>query len=178
MRLITTVVASVFALILLQACTGPEGPPGRDGLDGVDGAPAVSIPFIFDLDVDERSGAVASSVFDFPEITPNITDNGAVIVYFFDQGTWTALPFTIGLEAPDEPVVDFTVTLGYAFDDGLLEVFLEASTDDDVVWDEIDAIFGGGVDMRAVIIQGVAASQATVNFGDYEAVVEYFDLQQ
>jgi len=163
-------------LMLLTACVGIEGPPGRDGRDGVDGTFAISIPFIFDLDIDTRAGAVASAAFDMPEITPSVTDNGVVIVYFFDQGTWTALPFTIGLESPEEPVVDYTVTLGYAFDDALLEVFLEASTDDDIVWEEIDAFFGGGVDMRAVILDGVVAGQTTVDLTDYDAVVNHFNL--
>lgn len=172
-----TRLAPLFALLmLLAACVGPEGPPGRDGRDGAEGTFAISIPFIFDLDIDTRSGAVASAAFDMPEITPSVTDNGAVIVYFFDQGTWTALPFTIGLESLDEPLVDYTVTFGYAFDDALLEVFLEASTDDDIVWEEIDGFFGGGVDMRAVILNGVAAGQATVDFADYDAVMHHFNL--
>lgn len=141
-------------------------------------ATAYSFTFVFDLDVRERNEAVFSQGFDVPDITPDVTDAGAVLLYFRDQGTWTALPFTLGMEDPEEPQVDYTATLAYGYDDAFLEVFLEASTDDPVVWDELDEIFGGGISMRAVIIEGVPLSELSVDHQSYDAVESHFDLNE
>ena len=87
-----------------------------------------SLEFVFSMNDAVINGDVASVQFGVPSITPPVVDNGAVLVYFREQGTWTAMPFTFAEENPEIPAVDFTITMGYGYDDGLLEVFYEAST--------------------------------------------------
>ena len=51
------------------------------------------------------------------------------LLFFRDQGTWTAMPYTFGVESPDLPAVDYTISMGFGYELGFLEVFYEASTD-------------------------------------------------
>ncbi len=175
-----TRITSVFVGLFLLAATGcvdeaigPVGPPGPPGNANVI---AFNVTFSFDRAV--FNGAVASEQFDVPEITPSVVDGGAVLVYFRDQGTWTALPFTVGVESSDLAAVDYTFTMGYAYDDGFLEVFVEASTDDDIVWDDILTLLPAGYEMKVVIIDGFfVGKNSTLDLRDYEAVKAYFGLE-
>jgi len=151
--------------------TGPPGPPGN--------ANVFSFNFEFALDQAVFNGAVASRQYDAPEISPSVVDGGAVLVYFRDQGTWTALPFTVGVESRDLAAVDYTFSIGYGYDDDFLEVFLEASTDDDVVWDDIVSLLPERYEMKAVIIDGFALGKnSDLDLRDYEAVKAYYGLKE
>ena len=83
-----------------------------------------------------------------------------------------AMPYTFANESPSLPAVDFTITLGYAYDDRFLEVFYEASTE------EIDLSEQPDRAMKAVIIDGFPAGKAAVDLSDYEAVMRYFGLTE
>ncbi len=75
------------------------------------------------------SGSVASVSYNVPDLTPRIVDGGVVLAFFREQNTWTAMPYTYGVESQDLVAVDYTVSLGYAFETRTFEVFYEASTD-------------------------------------------------
>lgn len=160
--------ALLAALILgVAGCdggVGPEGPPGRDAV-------VFAQTFVFSMKDAQFDGPVASVAYDVPDITPDVVDFGAVLVFFEEQGTWTAMPFTFAEESPDLPAVDFTITLGYAYNDALLEVFYEASTD------EINLRMQPDRRMKLVVIGGFPASKAGVDLRDYEAVKAYFGLE-
>lgn len=85
------------------------------------------------------------------------------------------MPYTFAYESPDLPAVDFTVTLGYAFEVGFLEVFYEASTD------EVDLrqlpLVQTPRQLKVVIIDGFVAAKAPVDLRDYEAVKAFFGLK-
>ena len=172
---ITSLLAGLFLLVATgcdEGIVGPEGPPGPPGNANVF---AFNVTFSFDDAV--FNGPVASEQFSLPEITPSVVDGGAVLVYFRDQGTWTALPFTVGVESGDLAAVDYTFTMGYAYDDGFLEVFVEASTDDDIVWDDILTLLPTNYEMKIVIIDGfVLGKNLDLDMRDYEAVKTYFGL--
>ncbi len=69
------------------------------------------------------------------------------------------------------PAVDYTVTLGYAFEAGFLEVFYEASTD--IVIDDLP-----DQTIKVVVFEDVAAARASrVDLTDYNAVANHFGLQ-
>ncbi|MFQ5570075.1 MAG: hypothetical protein ACE5G0_10405 [Rhodothermales bacterium] len=171
--------STLVVLFLLAAAGCDEGPVGPQGPQGPPGtANVISINFLFSFDDAVFNGAVASAQYDMPDITPSVVDGGAVLLFFRDQGTWTALPFTIGVESQDLNAVDYTFTLGYGFDDNFLEVFVEASTDDTVVWDDILTLLPPTYDMKAVIIDGFALGKHTnLDLRDYEAVKAYFGLK-
>lgn len=107
-RLVPVLVVLIAAL-LPMACEGPAGPPGPPG-----NANVISFSFTLNPETLRYNGPVASVGYDVPEITPSVVEGGAVLLYFYEQGTWTALPYTFAYESADLPAVDFTVTLGYA----------------------------------------------------------------
>ncbi len=168
----TTLFISVFMLAAAGCAEGPVGPPGPPGAANVF---SFNLDFSFDRAV--YNGAVASEQYDIPEITPFVVDGGAVLVYFRDQGTWTALPFTVGVESNDLAAVDYTFTMGYGFDDGFLEIFLEASTADDVVWDDILNLLPASYDIKVVVIDGFVGKNTNLDVRDYEAVKAYYGLK-
>jgi hypothetical protein len=149
----------------LAACDGPTGPPGPPGNANVH-----SVPFDFSMDDAQFNGPVASVQYDVSSITPSVVDYGTVLVYFREQETWTAMPYTFAEESPDLPAVDFTITLGYGYDDALLEVFYESSTTAIDLADQPDR------EMKAVIIDGIPLSKIGVDLTDYEAVRSHFGL--
>lgn len=170
---IYTILPALIVLISAGCDSGPTGPPGPPG-----NANVFSVNFDFEPAAAAFNGTVASDQFVVNAITPSVVDHGAVLLYFRDQNTWTALPFTVGIESLTMNAVDYTFTLGYGYDDGLIEVFIEASTDDDVVWDEIVALLPPFYEMKAVIIDGFAfGKKAPVDLRDYEAVKAYYGLK-
>ena len=146
---------------------GPPGPPGRDGVIDV-----FAVNFTFSMRDATINGNVASVQFDVPDITRNVVENGAVMLYFREQGTWTAMPYTYGVESPDLAAVDYTVSLGFGYDEQLIEVFYEASTD------AVDLGLQPDRPVRAVIIDGFFANKkgAPVDLTDYNAVAAYYGL--
>ncbi len=161
----------VLVLLSVSACDSAEGPPGPPGYDG--NANVRSVNFTFrpiDATLND-AGDVISSQYDVPGITRSVVQDGAVLVFFREFGTWTAMPFTFGVESPDMPAVDYTVTIGYGFDEKFLEVFYEASTG------EIDLREQPEREMKAVIIDGFPASKAGIDLTDYEQVKAYYGLE-
>lgn len=133
-----------------------------------------SVPLTFRFQNASYNGPVASVQFDMPEISQPVVDHGAVMVYYRDQGTWTALPYSYGVESDELPAVDYTVSMGYAFERRLLEVFVEVSTAE--VWDEVLDRLPSRYDMRAVIIRDRAYGKNAPDLTNYEAVRDYYGL--
>ena len=177
MKSLLSTILMGFVLLLASGCDeGPVGPPGPPG-----NANVFSLNFQFDYNGADLNGTVVSAQYDVPDITPSVVDNGAVLVYYRFADTWTALPYTLSVEALDDPPrVDYTATFGYAYDDQFIEVFVEASSDDPVVIDEIGntELFGAPIQMKAVIIDGFAfGKNSEIDLRDYEAVKAYFNLK-
>lgn len=151
---------------------GTEGPPGPRGPEGPPGnANVFSLNFLFSMDAAVINGNVASVQFEVPDITPSVVDDGAVLLFFREQGTWTAMPYTFAVESPDLPAVDYTISLGFGYDDAFLEVFYEASTDEVALEDQPDR------DIKAVVIDGFPLGKQDVDWTDYEAVKTFFGLK-
>jgi len=166
---------ALFGLVLfLVGCdsAGGSGPPGPRGPRGYPGDPAISA-FTVDFFVDEAAinGTVASTTYDAPEVTPSVVQSGMVAAYVREQGTWTALPYTYGVESPDLPAVDYTVTLGYAFEVGFVELFFEVSTP--VVFDLLS-----NRTVKFVVLSGSPAALSSINWNDYSAVASRFGLAE
>lgn len=156
---------AVLALLLIGCDQGPPGPPGPPG------DPAVySFQVDFFLDEAAFNGNVASVQYEAPEITRDAVRNGAVLAYFREQETWTAMPYTYGVESPDLEAVDYTVTLGYAYERGFLEVFYEASYPG-VLPDLPDRR------IKIVVVESYAGARAAgVDLEDHDAVTAYYGL--
>lgn len=142
---------------------GPQGPPGN--------ANVFTMNFLFTMRDASFNGAVASVQYDVPSLGPSAVDDGAVLVYFRDQGTWTAMPYTFGVESPDLPAVDYTVSMGYGYEIGFLEVFYEASNETVALEQLPDR------EMKLVVIDGYPYGKKAVDWTDWEAVKALYGLE-
>ena len=131
------------------------------------------VEVLFSMNDAAINGDVASVQFTVGSITPSVVDNGAVLAYFREQGTWTAMPFTFAVESPDLPAVDYTITMGYGYDDGLFEVFYEASTPEAPIIDQPDRR------IKVVILEDLGyLREANIDVNDYESVKRHLNLHQ
>lgn len=158
-------VPALFLALTLAACDSSDHHDDKTDV--------ISFEVRFDVDDADRNDNVLSQQFDVSDITPNVVDNGVVLVYFEEQGTWTGLPYTYGVESDTEPLVDYTVTLGYAYADRLLEVFFETSADPDAIISKLPS----SVKMKVVIIDTFHAGKNAIDLRDYEAVKRYYGLR-
>jgi len=192
---LTTLLPIVLAFALVySACEGPVGPPGPPGRDGLPGDPAVSsFDVFFDVGTATEStdGLVLFTEYDAPEINRGVVENGIVMAYYFEETseTWTAMPYAYGEESQNVEAVDYTLTFGYAFNTGFLQVFYEASA-------PFALDFAVSRDVRVVVLEGDPFASSTaalsksgtpvlerleavypgVNWRDYRDVAERFDL--
>lgn len=194
-----SLLVSAFALLFalsFAACDqgppGPSGPPGPPGPPGPSGGTAAvtSFDLIFDVNtaVESEDGLVLFSEYDAPEITNNVVTAGLVMAYYFEEtsGTWTAMPYTYGEESQDLNAVDYTLTFGYAFNTGFMQIFYEASApfalDFAVSRDVRVAIFAGGFQTSnltksdAPVIEKLEAAYPDVDFRNYQEVAKRFEL--
>ncbi|MFT4604240.1 MAG: hypothetical protein ACI9W4_000969 [Rhodothermales bacterium] len=163
MKLFTTGLLSMALISMAAGCivdetVGPSGPQGRDG-----NANVFTLNFDFLLADAAINGNIASVQFDVPDITTGVVDEGAMLLFFRDQGTWTAMPYTFytgGGEA---------VSLGFGYDVGFLEVFYETAVTDPALLPDRE--------MKAVVIDGFPAFKAGIDLTDYEAVAQHFKIQ-
>jgi len=172
MSKLITVIGSVFLFLFAAGCVideqvGPEGPPGPAG-----NANVFTVNFLYTMDDAVINGNVASVQYDVPGITASVVDEGAVLMFFREQGTWTAMPYTFAVESPDLPAVDYTITLGFGYDDAFIEVFYEASTEAVALEDQPNR------EMKAVIIDGFPFGKQELDLRNYEAVRAYFGLEE
>jgi len=147
--------------------------PGCDTYDEIDsGARITSIRFVFSAQNAILNGTVASRQYDVPELTRRIAEGGAVLAFFREQGTWTAMPYTFADPTADGTAVARTISLGYAFEERLLEVFYEASHSSVNLRTQPDR------EIKLVMIDAaVLAGKTDVDFSDYEAVKQAFGLE-
>ncbi len=170
MKRFTTGAFAVTLTLSLAACnidtgTGPVGPQGPPG-----NANVFSLNFVFSMDDAAVNGSVASVQYDVPDLTPLVVDEGGVLMFFRDQGTWTAMPWTIGVESQDLPAVDYTLSLGFGYDVGFLEVFYEASTL------AVDLLQEPDREVKLVVIDGAAFGKQGVDLTNWDAVRTAYGL--
>ena len=174
---LSTALPAALLIGLFAGCdggvVGPRGPQGPRGDDGV--VDVFSVNFVFSLQNAIINDNVASAQFDVPGITASVVDDGAVLMFFREQGTWTAMPFTYGIESadPDLDAVDYTVALNFGYELGFVEPFYEASINLDQIPDEVLP----DREMKAVIIDAYLAGKTSVDLTDYEAVKRAFGLE-
>ncbi|NNE70604.1 MAG: hypothetical protein HKN29_09620 [Rhodothermales bacterium] len=163
MKTTTTGLLTIALLTMTAGCVfeegigpvGPQGPPGN--------ANVFSLNFDFLLADAAINGYVASVQYDVPDINTGVVQEGAVLLFFRDQGTWTAMPYTFYTDDGD------AVSMGFGYDVGFMEVFYETAFTDPALLPDRE--------MKAVIIDGFTAFKAGIDLTDYNAVAEYFGLE-
>ncbi|PEN05675.1 hypothetical protein CRI93_12250 [Longimonas halophila] len=177
MSTLRLLLAPVLLAVVLVGCegpTGPQGPQGPQGPRGPAGALVETFEVEFDVDAatEGEAGLVLFQNYDFPEITESVNNNGFVQAYYLaDNDTWTAMPYTFGDESPDINAVDYTLTLGYAWNVGLVQLFYEASA-------PFALDFARTRTVKIVVADGRAATTAGVEWSDYSSVKQHFDLEE
>ena len=164
MRALLSLFVPLVALPLLAGCevnTVESRPPPQEPL-------AVSFTASFNMADAFVEGTIATVVFDAPEVTSRVVQTGMVMVYVREADTWTALPYTYGVESPDLPAVDYTVSLGYAFETGRVDVFYDVSNP--VALDLVP-----NRTVKVVVIRGDAVTY-DVNWTDFDDVQIHFGL--
>lgn len=150
-------------LLLVSACDATTYHDGRD-------ASVITHTVSFSTASASINGNVASVQYEVPDISQGVVDYGAVLAFYREQGTWTAMPYTYGVESTEVPAVDYTVTLGYAYERRLMEIFYEASTD------AVDLRKLPGRTVRFVIIRDLAYGKNGPDLRSYEQLQSYYGL--
>ena len=157
---------------MLVGCTVEDGvgPQGRTGPAG--NANVFSLGIDFELVDASINGTVASVPYDVPDLTSSVVDEGAVLLFFRDQGTWTAMPYTYGVESLDLPAVDYTVSLGFGYDVAFLEVFYEVSTDT-IDWSSLP-----DREIKVVVIDGFPFGKNGIDLTSWVEVRDHYGLSE
>jgi hypothetical protein len=156
------VLFSAVGIIALQGCEGPMGPPGVPGP-------------IFEAEVFEvtRSFGPNNDFSNINILNPPILNSDIVFVYLLwdvDGNTpiWRLMPQTVQLDEGD---------LQYNYDFTRFDVNLFLSSADFPLtilgpqWTQNQTF-------RIVIVPGYFASSARLDFGDYNAVMNFLDLKE
>ena len=183
MKKISKMVAAFAAVLLMTVSCGkqgPQGPVGPQGPAGHDGnANVVSSSLWVEsndwvLEENEAGATYWRVDIDYPAITADIVDYGAVLVYMNDmaQGTtWRQLPYTFYYSIIEDGTEYFYSSS--------LEVssYLNCVS---IFWTESDFYEGYQPDRHQFKIVVIAAStyaaHPEVDYSNYEAVKEAFNL--
>lgn len=163
MKKILTLFA-VVGLIAFSSCEGPEGPPGPEG--------PVYESEVFEVGPDFT---VANNYSVTYPLNPPILSGDNILVYELVStsgvDTWALLPqiyyFNNGLE---------TAQYNYTFSKNQFSIFIDGSLSD---FSQLPSSFRLGKTFRVVIIignDGVNAKKAKVDYLDYNAVIERYNI--
>ena len=101
----TLLILSCSLGLLLSGCKKKEvepiaGPKGEQGAPGIGGNADVTSITIFQVNASKWEADTATNgmkaTFDFPEITRDVVDHGAVKVFIKTGNAWSELPFVRG----------------------------------------------------------------------------------
>ena len=110
-----------------QGLTGEQGADGEQGPDGDQGLPGVANIKVVKFSVSVAQWiSIADARYYFfrliPDITIELSDSGAVLVYtkysVVTTATWGALPVTFNWDFDDDWVVDYSEVLTYTYGAG------------------------------------------------------------
>ena len=173
MKKLSVICMTILAVSFLASCRGPQGPAGHDGNANVASSTVTIYPNNWEW-VNDCQWMVE---IDYPAITDNVFNYGAVLVYMDVEGSWSQVPLTYYYQDLLE------------YDDGTEEVInceasIEVSTLNDggvrLFWTESDFYNGyrpDTHDFKIVAIEAtVYSSRSDVDYSNYEAVKTAFQL--
>jgi len=148
-----------------------EGPMGPDGPAGIDARNSVS-SFYYTIYENEWEtfgvpgvGFGYTGSMDFPEITEDVLNYGAVLVYLYQDNSLFPLPTTFINAGDGGYMTSIWVTLQY-------EQVLITFQDSDG-----NTINPGDQEFKVVIIEGGVPIPKSLNLKNYEEVKKYFNLE-
>ena len=163
MKKLSVICMTILAITFLASCRGPQGPAGHDGNANVASSTITIYPNNWEW-VNDCQWMVE---IDYPAITDNVYNHGAVLVYMDIEGAWSQVP----------------LTYYYAENDDLYEASIEVATLNDggvnLFWTESDLwkVRPKTHDFKIVAIEAtVYKNRSDVDYSSYEAVKTAFQL--
>jgi hypothetical protein len=173
MKKLSVICMTILAITFLASCRGPQGPAGHDGNANVASSTITIYPNNWEW-VNDCQWMVE---IDYPAITDNVYNHGAVLVYMDVEGAWSQVPLTYYYEDV------------LTYDDGTEETIncaasIEVATLNDggvrLFWTESDFYDGYRPDTHDFKIVAIEATlyntRSDVDFSNYEAVKTAFQL--
>ncbi|MCP4550798.1 MAG: hypothetical protein GY834_01890 [Bacteroidetes bacterium] len=158
------ILISIIALTF-TACQ-KEGAPGLDGVVDVYSYYYTISEYDWDTFGDPGIGFGYIGSMDFPEITEDVLNYGAVLVYLYQTGSLYSLPITF---------VEPTTEGGY-----LTSIWLTLNLGEVLVtFQDSDGLTGnpGNMEFKVVIIDGYLNIPSSLNLKSYDEVKNYFNLK-
>ncbi|MBU1014669.1 MAG: hypothetical protein KKG99_16870 [Bacteroidetes bacterium] len=163
--LLLAIVSLTFSSCQKEGPMGPEGPAGEDARNSVSS-------FYYTIYEDEWQtfgepgiGFGYTGSMDFPEITDDVLNYGAVLVYLYQDNKLFPLPTTFINAGDGGYMTSIWVTLQY-------EQVLITFQDSDGY-----TINPGDQEFKVVIIEGGIPIPQSLNLKDYDEVKKYFNLK-
>ncbi|MFN8231169.1 MAG: hypothetical protein U0V03_09645 [Bacteroidia bacterium] len=157
--------------LLISSCakkgdTGPAGPAGTNGTNGNANVKSKTI-FINGSEWTNTSGSSTVTKL-IPEITSDIINTGAVLVYAEDvPGKWVALPVA------QTTTAGVVLSFNYSIESGKINLFIDNNTTTTLTAGDI-----GNSNWRFVIMSGTGRlANPNVNYKNYNEVKKSFNLQ-
>jgi len=162
---------SFLILIAAFSCEGPRGPSGSDGLDGLDGD-IFAYSATYQVDPNDWDGDIDGVFATLPmaEITGDIYDNGAVLVYWMNDAgqNFSILPYWY----MDSEGLIINVACDIYI--GSIDIFYQEIFDGlpDTIFPEQTEYF------KVVIIEAIplATVKSMVDINDFDAVTKTFNV--
>ena len=173
MKKLSLICMTILAVSFLASCRGPQGPAGHDGNANVASSTITIYPNNWEW-VNDCQWMVE---IDYPAITDNVYNHGAVLVYMDVEGAWSQVPLTyyyqdlITNEDGTQDIINCAASIEVAtLSDGGVRLF----------WTESDFYNGyrpDTHDFKIVAIEAtVYSSRSDVDYSSYEAVKTAFQL--
>ena len=144
---------------------GPQGPAGEDARNNVSSFYYTIYENEWQEFGDPGVGFGYISAMDFPEITEDVLNYGAVLVYLYDDGSLFSLPTTFVNSGDGGYLTSIWVTLQYQ------QVLITYQDSDGLT------VNPGDQEFKVVIIEGGIDIPETLNLSNYEEVKNYFKLK-
>lgn len=181
MKKLSVICMTILAVSFLASCTkvgpmGPQGPQGPQGPAGQDGNANVASSTVTIRSSDwqwmNNSGQWMVEI-DYPAITNNVYNHGAVLVYMDVDGAWSQVPLTYYYQdrLDDGTIINCAASIEVAtLSNGGVRLF----------WTESDFYDGARPnthDFKIVAIEATLYnSRGDIDYSNYEAVKTAFQL--
>ena len=178
MKKLSVICMTILAVSFLASCTkvGPMGPQGPQGPAGQDGNANVASATVTVKSTDwqwlNEYGQWRVTI-DYPAITDNVFNHGAVLVYMDVDGTWSQVPLTYYYQDVNQAgeTINCAASIEVAtLNDGGVRLFWTES-------DFYDGMRPNTHDFKIVAIEAsVYSARSDVDYSSYDAVKTVFQL--
>ena len=181
MKKLSLICMTILAISFMASCRGPQGPQGPAGNDGNVNVASSTLTIdstewkwnLFFVDSYGYERGQYYVTVDYPAINSNVYNYGAVLVYMYEEGTWSQVPLTYYYSPDDDENGNpnlYSASIEVAtLSDGGVRLF----------WTQNDLwkVRPGIRDFKIVAIEAtIYKDRSDVDYSNYEAVKTAFQL--